>query len=366
MMNTNTYALLPYPTPIKEHNWPEGIIPLVCTKTMTFNHESYIRECIEGILSQKTTFPVRVYIHDDASTDKTAAIVREYQEKYPKLIFAYYQSINSYSNPLKKEMRAEFLGWTKSATYVAWCEGDDYWSDPLKLQLQVDFMESDPETSVCVHASTVVKSSTGNIVRRIRPSTTSRYFTTDEVIAGGGGLFATNSMLYKNPAALLQPPFFAKSKVYDYPLMIYLSKIGKVYYMDKYLSVYRTGIRGSWTSTTYSGNIQLMLNQKDNSIQLLQEVDTFYERKHTHIIQKEIRKIEFEKLLLMGNIEKIRSSEFQDVYQSLTRTKKLFLLVTGKRYPKVYAVLKKCISVYNRLIEIIFTQTKYVYTIVSK
>lgn len=138
---TWNYTPLPEPIPITEQVWPEGTKPLVCTRHMTYNHENYIRDCIEGVLMQKTTFPVRVCIHDDASTDKTAEIVREYQEKYPNLIWAYYQTENTFRHLKRKEMRSEFMSWAQEGKYQAVCEGDDYWIDSLKLQKQVEFLE---------------------------------------------------------------------------------------------------------------------------------------------------------------------------------------------------------------------------------
>ena len=136
------YSALPEPIPITEQVWPEGTRPLVCTRHMTYNHENYIRECIDGVLMQKTTFPVRVCIHDDASTDKTAEIVREYQEKYPNLIWAYYQKENTFRHPNRAEMRSEFMGWAEEGKYQAICEGDDYWTDPYKLEKQVSLLIS--------------------------------------------------------------------------------------------------------------------------------------------------------------------------------------------------------------------------------
>jgi len=141
------YNPLNEPILITEQVWPEGTLPLVHTRTLTYMHENYIRECIEGILMQKTTFPVRVLIHDDASTDKTAEIVCEYENMYPDLIKAYYQTDNSHSqkNPdVKKRMRAPFNE-MRIGKYEALCEGDDYWTDPLKLQKQVSFLEAHPE-----------------------------------------------------------------------------------------------------------------------------------------------------------------------------------------------------------------------------
>lgn len=98
---------------------------------------------------QKTTFPVRVCIHDDASTDKTAEIVREYQEKYPNLIWAYYQAENTFRHPNRKEMRSEFMRWAEEGKYQAVCEGDDYWIDENKIKQQFDLMESNTNISVC-------------------------------------------------------------------------------------------------------------------------------------------------------------------------------------------------------------------------
>jgi glycosyltransferase involved in cell wall biosynthesis len=152
-MNENLkyqYTPLPQPIPITEQVWPEGTLPIVTTRTMTYMHESFIRECIEGILMQKTTFPVQVLIHDDASTDATANIVREYELKYPKVIKAYYQIENSYTKADKRERRAEFMSWVRGK-YIGLCEGDDYWTDPLKLQKQVDFLEGNSEFSICFH-----------------------------------------------------------------------------------------------------------------------------------------------------------------------------------------------------------------------
>jgi glycosyltransferase involved in cell wall biosynthesis len=155
--NNYSYTSLPEPIPITEQEWPEGTLPLVTTRTITYMHEPFIRECIEGILMQKTTFPVEVIIHDDASTDKTAEIVREYQAKHPRLIKAIYQQENQFSKPGKGTMRADIIKATHGK-YIALCEGDDYWADPLKLQMQVGFLEANKEY-VAVAESGLVKNS---------------------------------------------------------------------------------------------------------------------------------------------------------------------------------------------------------------
>lgn len=147
MKQEYNYIPLREPIPITEQVWPEGTLPLVSTLTTAYNHEPYIRECIEGFLMQKTTFPVELIIHDDASTDKTADIIREYEAKYPNLIKPIYQIENQYSQ--KIDIYNEFLFPRAKKKYIALCEGDDYWIDPFKLQKQVDFMETNPESGLC-------------------------------------------------------------------------------------------------------------------------------------------------------------------------------------------------------------------------
>ena len=145
------YSPLPEPIPLKEQSWPEGTRPLLCTSTFCFQHETYVRQCIESILMQRTTFPVRVCIHDDASTDKTAEVIRSYQEAYPGKIWAFFQPENTFLHPDRIQLQREYRAWTEAGRYIAMCEGDDYWMDPLKLQKQVELLETHPGINLCVH-----------------------------------------------------------------------------------------------------------------------------------------------------------------------------------------------------------------------
>lgn len=114
---------------------------VVSIKCLIYNHEQYIRQCLDGIVMQKTNFCFEAIVHDDASTDSSAAIIREYAEKYPHIIKPIYETENQYSKrdgSLTRIMNAACKG-----KYIAVCEGDDYWIDPLKLQKQVDILESD-------------------------------------------------------------------------------------------------------------------------------------------------------------------------------------------------------------------------------
>ena len=128
----------------------ERLTPLVSICCLSYNHSPFIRKCLDGFLMQETTFPLEILIHDDASTDGTDEIVREYAANYPDKIFPLFEEKNKYSNGYKGRM--DFFNYNRArGKYIATCEGDDYWTDPLKLQKQVDFMETHPDFSVCFH-----------------------------------------------------------------------------------------------------------------------------------------------------------------------------------------------------------------------
>ena len=124
--------------------------PVVSICCVTYNHAPFIRKCLDGFLMQETTFPIEILIHDDCSTDGTTEIIREYEAKYPDLIFPLYEEVNQYQQGKAGEI--DLYNYNRAhGKYIAYCEGDDYWTDPLKLQKQVDFMEANPEYSVCFH-----------------------------------------------------------------------------------------------------------------------------------------------------------------------------------------------------------------------
>lgn len=116
---------------------------------LAYNHEKYIRRTLEGFVSQKVNFRFEVLIHDDASTDHTADIIREYEKMYPDLIKPIYQTQNQYSQGIKPS--EHYLRPYAKGKYIAFCEGDDYWCDPEKLQRQFDVMEKNPDVILCVH-----------------------------------------------------------------------------------------------------------------------------------------------------------------------------------------------------------------------
>ncbi|MBQ4518409.1 MAG: glycosyltransferase [Clostridia bacterium] len=116
---------------------------------LAYNHAKYIRKALDGFVMQKTNFAYEVFVHDDASTDGTADIIREYEAKYPHIIKGIYQTENQHSQ--KIPIVTTHILPNMSGEYIACCEGDDYWIDENKLQMQYDIMQTHPEVVFCAH-----------------------------------------------------------------------------------------------------------------------------------------------------------------------------------------------------------------------
>ena len=168
----------------------EIIVSIICN---TYNHEKYIRKCLEGFIMQKTEFKYEVLIHDDASTDRTPIIIREYEEKYPEIIKPIYQIENQYSKGVS--ITRTFQISRASGKYIAFCEGDDYWIDSHKLQKQVDILEKYQEVDMCAHAAYVYKDK--KHINNVCPSNANGVLPVENIIYGGGAYLATASLLYR-------------------------------------------------------------------------------------------------------------------------------------------------------------------------
>lgn len=213
-------------------------IPLVSICTLVYNHEPYLRECFDGILMQKTNFAFEVLVHDDASTDNSAAIIREYTAKYPNIFKPIYQTENQYSKGIK--VNATYQYPRAKGKYIAICEGDDYWTDPLKLQKQVDFLEANPEYTMCF-ARAIEHYEDGSREDKLFS------FVEDSDYEGieffENWIVATASVLYRTEilSTSLCKEFQTNKKIIfgDTPLFLTCAHYGKVRGMSDVVSVYR-------------------------------------------------------------------------------------------------------------------------------
>ena len=156
--------------------------PLVTVSCITYNHEKYIARALDSFLMQKTDFPFEIVIHDDASTDRTPEIIREYAEKYPEIIRPMYQKENQYSKGISN-ISGAFNFPRAEGKYIAMCEGDDYWIDDSKLQRQADYMEAHPECTMCFHSAKTESEDKALRAKEVRPYKRSKLCTPEEVIA---------------------------------------------------------------------------------------------------------------------------------------------------------------------------------------
>ena len=149
-------------------DWTRPLVTIRCT---AYNHEPYIRDALEGFVMQQTTFPFEAIVHDDASTDGTAAVIREYAEKYPHIIKPIFETENQYAKRDGSLARIMRDAMSPEAQYVALCEGDDCWTAKDKLQLLVGFLELHPECVYACHRYEINNTFTGE--RYLAPN---RYF----------------------------------------------------------------------------------------------------------------------------------------------------------------------------------------------
>lgn len=224
------------------------IVSIIC---LAYNHERYIKQCLDGFIMQKDiTF--EIIIHDDASTDNTAEIIREYARKYPQYFKPIYQTDNQYSKQLNLEK--EFMAQLIRGKYVAVCDGDDYWTDPYKLKKQYDALESNPDCYMCLHKVKVINEDESDIgyncPRKDIPTSilpvgyvcenydNAKYIHTSS--------FFCLASSYKD-FMINTPRFREVASVGDVPLLLFFTALGKLFYINEVMSNYRFLSIGSWS-----------------------------------------------------------------------------------------------------------------------
>lgn len=226
------------------------MVTVIC---LTYNHENYIRQCLEGFVAQQTTFPFEVIVCDDASTDATPLIIAEYAATYPGIIKPVLQAENQFSrgqDARSKLWHGLFQG--ARGKYVALCEGDDWWSAPDKLQLQADFLEAHPDYGMCFHDADFYDDHAKAVIGRHNRYPADTDVSAEDLIMGSGNFCPTNSLCMRRALCDAAPAMVFSQYVGDYPLQMYFGLVSKVRYMARSLSVYRVNTTASWTQRTYS------------------------------------------------------------------------------------------------------------------
>ena len=287
---------------------------LVSVYCMTYNHVGYIRDALEGFVRQKTDFPFEVIVHDDASTDGTADIIREYEKKYPDIIRPIYQTENQYSKGINPYLAYIFP--RLRGKYVAVCEGDDYWTDPEKLQRQVDVLEEHPSCAACVHQTRVHDCRNGrewdlSILAQDGPVAFA------DVLSKVNRIYHISSLMFRWAPEKELPAFMDKlGEVGDYPLSIFLALEGGIYYLNRTMSVYR------WYSSPASWTCRVTTDPDKKRehwqamLVMLRSLDDYTHGSYHELIDAEMVKYEYAIKRQLGDRAVYRDPKFERYWKS--------------------------------------------------
>lgn len=235
----------------------EIMVSVIC---LTYNHENYIRDTLNGFLMQKTNFRFEVLVNEDASTDSTAKILKEYEEKYPQIIKPIYHDVNEYSQGIDIFGNVAKLAKGK---YIAICEGDDYWIDENKLQMQVDFLEGNPEYGL-VHSKAKVYIQAKN---KFSEETLGRNaISLQDYITNGTPIITPTTCIRKEALFNYLNEIQPEKKnwlIGDKPLWMYFVYKYKTHFFNVETSVYRVLEKSASHSLNMSDTIAFLKNSNE-------------------------------------------------------------------------------------------------------
>ena len=227
---------------------------------MTFNHELYIRDAMNGIMTQETDFLVEVVVGDDFSSDGTLKIIRQYDDS-DKIHIRILERTKGDGYRDKRRKLGRLYNFTDiinncSGEYVALLDGDDYWTDPLKLQKQVDFLENSPDFAICFHRPKLLVDDKNQLqIRHSNRKEVSGF----KDLAREGNYIPTATCVFRNNLFESFPDFFYESEMGDWPLHLLNSQHGKVKYLNDLMAVYRIHSGGAWSNKGENRHLRSMI-----------------------------------------------------------------------------------------------------------
>lgn len=308
----------------------------VSVSCCVFNHERYLRKCLQSLISQKTNFKYEIIVHDDASIDKSVDIIKEFQKNYPDIIKPIYQTENQYSKGNQPGLIA-----LKHAVgeYIAFCEGDDFWVSDDKLQKQVDFLDAHLDYSMCVHAAYYAhEDGTFFNYKYFQLYDHSCEISTKEVI--DGWKFATNSIMYRASARkALIIPFRGDCPNGDYALSVYMALNGKVFYINQLLSAYRAESVGS-LNWVWRENISKYVESRNKYIAMLERINKYTNFEYEDVVKKNIEDARFGIYLATGDINGAKM--YKELFSRLGKKQK-FELWLHNNCPNFFSAYRRLV-----------------------
>jgi glycosyltransferase involved in cell wall biosynthesis len=209
----------------------------VSAHIITFNQKDFIRDCLEGAVNQRLSYSYEIIVGDDCSSDGTREVLIEYQQKYPNLIRLVLFDTRNKGIPGKINFTTVLK--ECSGSYVALCDGDDYWSDPLKLQKQIDFLETHADFSICFHRTMELYPDGSKKMETFNTSSEPKIYTINDLARGN--FLHTPSVVFRNNLGEL-PKWFYDAPVGDLIIHMLGARTGKIYYLPDAMAVYRVGM----------------------------------------------------------------------------------------------------------------------------
>lgn len=307
-------------------------VSICCT---TYNHESYIKDALDGMLMQKSDFPFEIIVHDDASTDETVNIIKEYINRFPNIIKPIFQTENQWS---KGNRIMPIVFKYAKGDYIALCEGDDYWTDENKLQIQVDEMKRYPKCDISFHYATKKyedNSKQDDIFCKHAGQNT--FFTTTDVIHFAGPLMPTAAICLRKRfidyVIESRHPFFKKDLT-GFFIQFFASLNGHARYINKNMSVYRSMAKGSWSERT-SKEYKYAIQWAQKTINSLETADKLTNFQYTNELSV-LKKVYTRKLIYDINIPIKERKIFFNQLKLKINNKERCMWYCLYRYPTIY------------------------------
>ena len=264
---------------------------------ITYNQKDFIKDALNGFIMQKTNFPFVVIVHDDKSTDGTTDIILEYAQKYPEIIIPVIETENQWSKGGLKHIVNIMNSHYRIGKYIAFCEGDDYWTSPDKLQTQIDLLESHPEYSMCFHSAK--KKYECNSIAWIKCENIGDkdYDATDLFV---NWTVPTASVVCRKEAMEFYANIKGAERIQNYDIFIILScaMTGKIRGISKQMSVYR--IQGEGLTYNQKALIKCKMNNPEHFMCLKENFPIV----NSKPVDETISKTLFERAMIQVNINK--------------------------------------------------------------
>ena len=297
---------------------------LVTTILPTHNHAPYIARAIESVLMQETDFPFDILLHDDASTDGTADICRDYAKKYPDKITLIAQEVNQYQ--IDRHIQQKILFPRVRAKYTAILDGDDYWISPYKLQKQVGYLEAHPDCTLCISGADKVGAD-GTLISstELAPYDRDRVVDPNDMIRAGGGFCASDTIVA--PTKLLQrmPDFCGYTEVEDIPVQLWCSLNGYAWYIAENLMAYCYALPGSWSTRQYAAERDTRMKTHEGIKAQLLAFDDYTQGRYHEAFMYAIRVQEYHMLCLERNLRAIKRPPYREIYRRQTVKRRIRL-----------------------------------------